>query len=440
MRSPIVVALVVALASACDSAGMEIVVNASADPGTPAPHTVKLFIGLGDGADAAIAPAPGTRRYSGVMHWDRDPANADDSTEYGDGPARFVFRPGGGIDKLSVVVAVGYDENGTPTSSAVLLGPAMGTAHVKVYSIGLNAFTDPTVKPNGYNGLLLWGPSSGQQRDESCVFVQNSYPEPQSTSAMITTPGDHDCDGLPDQGDRRECLPEVWNGKRTAMRSELSCLIQPPSVPILANACLLGGPACIDGIGPDTSCTASKYCTHPAICEPTLCGTGPGAWQCAEDVRSSAAGMVNAPLITCDVTVQRDATNVTMTVCSTSGSFDLEQIGVPAQATCSKAQVRNVMQSWSDRLVDLDAKFKVEVDDACLLTISGEGSYPSNGTQLRPLSGLLSVDLQASMHGMAFPIVFVPVVTTGQCAPPICHLNGTPSEAFTACISSPPPL
>ena len=443
MRTQIVVALVIALASACDSAGMEIVVYASAEPGTPAPHTVKLYIGLGDGSGGAIAPAPGLKRFAQAMHWDRDPANGDDSTEYGAGPARFVFRPGGDIDTFSVVVAVGYDANGAPMSSAVLLGPQMGTAHVKVYSIGLNAITDPAIKPSGYNGLALWGPSSAQQRDDSCVFVQNTYPDPASLSALIVTPGDHDCDGFADQGDRRECVADVWNGRRTATRSELNCLSKPPTVPIMETGCFLGGPACIDRIGPDTSCTASKYCTHPAICDPILCGTGPDAWQCAEDVLAAPGSMqLNTPVIVCNVTVLRDQTNTVPTVCTADGTYDLKKIGIPSTATCSKAELRTVLQGWSDRLVDVDAKYKVAVADTCLLTISGEGHYPAGiTTQPPPVSGLLAVDLQSSMHSAAYPIVFVPVLTTtGQCAPPICHLNGSASPAFSACVSSSLPL
>ncbi len=442
MRSQILIALVAALASACDSAGMEIVVFASADPGTPTPHTVKLFIGVGAGATGAIAPAPGTRRFPGAMRWDRDPANADDSTPYGDGPARFVFRPGGDLTAFSVVVAVGYDVNGTPTSSAALLGPELGKAHLKVYSIGLNAITDPAIKPNGYNGLALWGPASARARDDSCVFVQNTYFQPASLSGFIVSPGDHDCDGFADQGDRRECVPEVWFGKRTAARDEINCLTKAPTASLPAvPSCVLGGPACIDGVGPDTSCTASKYCTHPAICEATLCGTGPGAWPCARDVRlAPGANVVPPPTITCDVTVTPGSTGGDMPVCGVEGTFDLRGLGLPAAAMCGRPQVLNRDQPLGDVLIDGNAKYKIGlVDNSCTLRISGDGEYPGMLNTPPPLSGLLMVDLQAAMHSLAFPIVFKPVISTAPtCAPPVCHLSGPMSNALAGCLAAPP--
>ncbi|MBL0215715.1 MAG: hypothetical protein IPQ07_17770 [Myxococcales bacterium] len=433
--------------AACDSGGMEIVVYGPSDRDTPQPHTVKLFIGLGAPTDAAIVTAPNTtgQRFS-AKRWDRDPANGDDVAEFGAGPARFVFRPGEGTETFGAVVAVGYAEDGTPTSSAVMFDPQMGNARVRVYSMGLNASSDPIAKRNGYNALKLWGPSSRTTADDSCVFVQNTYPDPTIAEAFIGTPGDRDCDGFADEpapGSPPECLDDVWFGTRTATRDELSCLTFASPTPAGTdnNTCLLGGPACVDGVGMDASCTASKYCMHGGVCSSSVCGTGAAAWECAKDVSASIQIGTTYPVISCTgfLTMPNGA-GTGADICTMPGTFDLrQQLGLPATAKCSSAKIRNRTQRFEDMLVVDAATFKVEIDNACILKITPSGSFPTL-TAIPPIGGLLAIDFQASIHGVAYPIQFEFPATTGQCAPVSCHLNGPPAPLLAGCIGAPAPL
>ncbi len=445
LRAGLVCFVALALA-ACDSGGMEIVVYGPSDQVAPQPHTVKLFIGLGSPTDEAIVTAPNNtgQRFT-AKRWDRDPANADDVAVFGAGPARFVFRPSDGIDTFGAVVAVGYAEDGTPTSSAVMFDPQMGNARVRVYSMGLNASSDPIAKRNGYNALKLWGPSSRTASDDSCVFVQNTYPDPTIASAFIGTPGDLDCDGLDDKpaaGSPPECLDDVWFGTRTATRNELSCLtLASPTANGTDNTtCLLGGPACIDGVGMDLSCTASKYCMHGGVCGPTVCGTGAAAWECAKDVAASIQTGTSFPSISCSGSLQAPMGTPGVGICTMPGTFDLrQQLGLPTTAKCASARIRNRTQQFQDTLTQGMAAFKVEIDNACILTVTPSGSFLGL-SNIPTIGGLLTVDFQASIHGLAYPIQFEFDGTTGQCAPMSCHLNGPPAPLLGSCIGAPAPL
>lgn len=446
----IAVSLALALAlGACDSGGMEIVVYGPADGATPAPFRVKLYIGLGAAQDASLVTAPNKGvRFAG-KRWDRDPSNLDDSTEYGDGPARFVFRKGGDIDRFGAVIAVGYAEDGTPTSSALLLDPEMGTAHVRVYKIGLNAITDPHTKRGGYNALALWGPASKSTPDDSCVFTQNTYPDPTSSSAFIVTPGDRDCDGFEDSRmppDPRECVDDVWLGKRTATRNETSCLaLGPPGMDgTLAPTCLLGGPACIDGVGMDASCTPNRYCAPEGLCSNLVCGTGPGAWDCAKDVLTSPnLPLGQSPTIVCSVFYKAPNGASVATVCPEAGTFDLRAVALPASSTtkCGGVQIRNRTQGFQSELVEGAVNLAVDVGDTCALTLTPSGTFPML-TGLPPaIGGLLAVDMQGPGHGFVYPIKFeFELAQQGQCAPPDCRIFGPTAIGLPTCVATPAPL
>lgn len=433
----VVIAIATAL-GACDSGGMEILVYGPSDPGTPAPHTVKLFVGLGEPAMDAIAPAPGTGARFLAPRWDRDPGNTEDSVEYGKGPARFVFQGGNGIDKLGAVIAVGYDDAGTPTSSELLVGPEMGNAHLKVYRMGLNAFTNPIQKRAGYNSLELWGPRSANGSDDSCAFVQNTYPGPTSSAAFITTPGDRDCDGIADTPTPPECDPAIWNSSRVSTKlSDLSCLLTDSLGQTNGTFCMLGAGRCKDGVGVDQSCSPSRYCVHPTVCEACGPGVQNDPFACASDLRKVSGSSADIPMIHCDInfisTMSGEAGP-----CPTANTFDLTTIGLPPNIKCTGVHVRNTTQGFANKLTDPlspNATFSVDVDDACTLTVTGGGAY-ANTNAITPLvSGLLLVDFGTNQHGIAHPIeIKVSPTLMGQCAPATCHLTGAPTDQLEMCV------
>ena len=453
MRSVgMVVALACALA-ACESGGMEILVFGPSDPGTPPPKTVRLFIGLGASMPSTLFPAFGGKTGATAPRWDRDPSNTDDVADYvGDGPARFVFRPGGGITGFGVVIAVGFDADGvTPTSSAVLLAPEMGNAHIKAYTIGLNKITSPAQAQDGYNGLVLWGPASTKETiDPQCVLAQNTYYQPMSTSAFIVTPGDRDCDGFPDPSQDLpsplECDANAWRGARLPRLTDASCLLD--AIPSIDHgpACLLGGPACTDGIGPDGTCQATRFCGYPTLCENTVCGViNPEAWECAKDARLANVNNQTYPRLKCSVTAIPNPMGAGLMLCPDTNPagqrFDLHALGLPAGATCSHVYVRDTTRPFGDHLVDGMAQYNIAFDSACHFEVTGQNGYAITPPAPPIVSGLLAVDLQSTFHGMAIPIEFHVNASgaPGQCAPSTCQFVGTPAPALLDCLQAPPP-
>ena len=433
--------LVASALAACDSGGLEIVVYGPSDPGTPAPKTVKLYIGHGTEVASSIAPAPmGTARFT-APRWTRMPDNVDDTAEMVDGVATFVFRSGGDVTGFPIVVAVGFDAQGVPTSSAAMFDLQLGNARVRSYSVGLNKAADPVANRSAFNGLVLWGPSSKAGRDDACVFVQNTYPDPESRSAFIITEGDRDCDGFPDDPAPPECLADVWNGVRAPKRDELTCLTTRPA----SNGgayCLGGGPACVDGGGTGAAvCAESRYCAHEALCTPAVCGIGQPGWMCAKDVSAATTGMNGYPSIACTFYFTIDSASGAFAFCPGDATFDLVNVGLPASPTCSQVRVRNTMQGFGDKLVDGPVDYKVAVDSTCKLAVTPEGIYPPGTTPREGRTGLLAVELGSAMRGLLMPIgiAVMPSTVPGQCAPPSCHFDGQTPTTIKSCLALPLP-
>jgi len=429
---------------ACDTGGLEIIVYGPADPGTPVPSTVKLYIGHGDDTQNAIAPAPvGTQRFS-ASRWDRAHDNVDDSAKLVDGVATFVFRSDGSVGKLPVVVAVGLDAQGIATSSAVMFDLDFGNANVKAYSVGLNKVSDPiATHGTGFNGLLRWGPSSRTGHDDACVLAQNTYPDPTSRSVFIVTEGDRDCDGVPDEPTPPECQIDVWNGSRPPRLGELSCLL---TKPIGSNEplCLAGGPPCQDGGGGAGTCAESRYCAHDALCTTGVCGTGAGGWSCAQEVGASAVPTFGYPAMQCTFSYHLDNNGSgVFSFCPGSAIADLTKLGLPSTPApmCSQARVRNRTQGFQDKLGDGLAAYKLSIDPACQMTVAPEGTYATGMQPPEMRTGLLAVDFQSELRGMLVPLAIelLPVPEGGQCAPPVCKLVGPTTGSFKLCLPIAPP-
>lgn len=439
-------ALLIGLAlGACDSGGLEIVVYGPADPGTPAPSTVKLYIGHGDETAASIAPAPvGTQRFN-ASRWNRMPDNVEDTAEMVDGVATFVFRTGGDVTSLPVVVAVGFDAQGVPTSSAVMFDLELGNARVKAYSVGLNKVSDPLATHGaGYNGLVLWGPNSKSGRDDACVLAQNTYPDPESRSVFVVTEGDRDCDGVPDDPAPPECLADVWNGSRPPKRDELTCLLAKQVGTLGEPLCVVGGPPCQDGGGGANVCAESRYCAPTELCSPSVCGTGTTGFDCLKDVSMSPSPVNGYPAIECTFFVLADSSGAggPFTFCPGNAIADLTKLGFPASPVpmCSSVRVRSAMQAFNDKLVDGTADYKLTVDPACQMTVMPEGTY-AGGSLPRPVrAGALAIDFQSTLRGIMIPLAIrlEPTTDAGQCAPPVCKPVGTVGT-FKNCLPITPP-
>ncbi len=430
--------LVVALA-ACDGGGIQVIVYGPSDPGTPAPTTVKLYLGKLDpsSATAAIAPPPtGTARFS-ARRYERMLEIDDDIAPLEDGAAHFLFRKGGDVERLDAIIAVGRGADGTPTSAAVLFDLDMGNAHVKSYSVGLNAITDPIKQRTGFNGLVMWGPRSRTDRDDTCLLLQNTYPDPESRSLFMLAADDRDCDGLTETSNPPECVADMWNGTRPPQRSELSCLMH-ESDGVSGFYCMVGGPPCADGATSDGSCTASRYCAPDDLCEGSVCGTGPNAWECAKNpLNNPNIPIASYERLECDVTAVRDMTGA-VKLCTNPGTFAVADSNLPSTIMCMRAAVRSTEHGFQDRLVARGLEFKVSIDSACTLTVAPNGNATSLGGGVPPTGGLLAIDLQSAVRNVVYPIQFNVALTTeaSACVPVQCHRKGGDSLRLKSCITA----
>src|SRR5665647_1803039 len=96
--------VVLAVVSACDASGLEIVVKPPIESAM-APDQIRLFIGIPAEEEGALAPDGFGRGQTRVGdRWVRDPNNSDDVVAVSPGDSvSFVFVPPGGVSELGAI-------------------------------------------------------------------------------------------------------------------------------------------------------------------------------------------------------------------------------------------------------------------------------------------------------------------------------------------------
>lgn len=381
------------LACGGEKTDVQIVVYSPADfgedPAAELPDTVKLFVGMDEHDEVAIAPAGFHRGEQRVgAYWTLEYESDSQAISPGN-PAEFRFV----LDEraeLGMVVAVGYTR-GRPTSSASLFHVRhVGGGDFTRYPLGLNASADaqdPTMRTRN-NQLELWG-----ENEQTCVHVENRRAdvddESHRTAFLVHDDKDVDCDGLRDDNEL-ECSPTVYMDTRPPELRALSC------VTTASDHCRLGGPACVDGRASDpTSCEPSRYCATEAVCERCM------DWTCARDLQVTGTLPGLAMECTAFAPFDNSSSPAAYQLCEGTATVDLPTGG----RECTQILGATKYAGFDGRL-SWDVVDNVEVElsaSGCRLDVTPKGTFGVNAPARR--GALLAIDL-ADGRGLAIPTVF----------------------------------
>ncbi len=425
---------IAAVAAGCDRAGLYIRVETTASDATAMADTVRLYIGVPEEGDRAIAPEgirDGEERYGNV--WVRDPSNLHDEQAIARGGiAEFVFVDGAAQGEYGAVIAVGFTD-GVPTSAGALFHVQHGADAVYEYELVLHPAATPLRDPDAENQVVVWGGSDGQ----SCVHVQNTRSDADAhhhhRTAFVVQPGDRDCDGFADEDYENECDSDVYQGSSPPSRSDLSCVTEVPADNGTVR-CVLGGPACLDGPAVDTGCRESRYCAPPMLC--ALCG-GADGWGCA---RSAPLQSASGPMIKCAV-YALPIDNENYQLCAETITLPPLAVLANSAASCDRVHVISRSQTEFDAVLRNGAvSVGVTADASCALTLAPSGTMQLATTAVT--TGLVALGL-TSGRGLAVPIRIdvVPTPLDPGCYPPKCEVYFPDTEAIPtrACLATDPP-
>lgn len=420
------------LLGACTSGGGALELQVEPAEGISAAK-VELFLGMREDHRDDIRPA-GFGITLPTVWWKRDRDGGRDVQKVEGDTVTYAFRPGGEEDYVRAVIAVGYDDAGTPVGVGTKLvkTPIPLAEEIHRYVIPLVAF-DPADKAIGPNpGLQLWGPRGDEH---ACVHVTNvdglSEYAP-ATSALITSASDPDCDGY-DDGTPEECLPREFMAQKPMSRTSLSCLLEPTLTPpggAPMPMCIAGGGTCSDGAGPDEQgCYPSSYCVPTGLCNT------------CEDIRCDGF-LENRQAIThIQCTLPSGVENTTEQFCAPSVSLKLHEL-LPNVSCQIGAKLRDATRPWDVKLTyENGATIALEAVNAatCAYEITAAGAVPTaSGSIRRDYPAIFSVPLLAPVkdRGLGLPILFQ-VVNTGCTSIASCTVVTATPDSLEACITTP---
>ncbi len=422
-RSWFLVMVATACAAGCDSSAL--VIEVHAPTGT---EQVRLYIGTGEEATESIVPGdyPITSPPPMGTYWPRDPGNELDviTLAGGETTARFVFAPGS-APKLGAIIAIGFRDD-APIAIASRFYVAVPDGEVLQYILELA--TIPVPVPGSIPAVHLWGPAAA---DRTCVLVHATEPTAVPRNALVVNHADPDCDGY-QTGASNECQPHVWNGRSRADLAALRCLaedtIEPLGDGIAIQACTLGGPACVDGMGalPD-GCEPSRFCAPMSLC--TDCAN--------QNTLDCAAKSSLAPRILCNFSVIQLGGG--LSICP--GAAKLPATTGLASGCAGSFQFRRAEDEWHSLLLTGTSLMlsAPPPTDACVFALSPSSlTYPFlNGTNAK-ITALLAVDLVNGRGAAIGLTVDFVVQSSNTCdAPNACRVEGTIDLGFRRCIGAP---
>ncbi len=423
------IAIAIVLA-ACGQGGAQIVVDPA---GAQIDHVV-LYIGVGTTQNDPIAPESYSTPLHPVEWWQRDPHNVLDQQAVAGKPVTFAFEEGT-TTELPLVVAVGYA--GDTAVVAAERGPIeIPPDMIARYTLTLQPFADPTMPGQGGGlALQLWQAQGSSDPAATCVHVE--APDLAKPALLVGDPDDPDCDGF-STGSPMECAPHVYRGHSRPSLDQVNCLAPETERNTTGSvqACTLGGPACIDGQGPQAgSCAASVYCIPKSDCD-ACANVGGNPFDCLTDVTiaNATAGFTH---IECTVSVDpmgnlcnADLTALDVTV-DLGGPMCTGQVLV---AHAAGGFANQVTITGPNGTMQLEAK---DLQPSCNFTLIPSGTWPlADGAHL---AALAVADLDNG-RGIGIPVVFsnAPMGTT-TCVPATCRLAVplVPSDGARECVNAP---
>ncbi len=413
----------VACTAGCEASAL--VIEVHAPTGT---QQVRLYIGTGDETTETIVPGnyPATSPPPMGRYWPRDPGNELDviTLANGETTARFVFAPGS-APKLGAIIAIGFRDD-APVAIASRFYVAVPDGDVIQYNLELAPI--PLPMPGTVPAVHLWGPAEAER---SCLLAHETQLAGEPRTSFIVHHADPDCDGY-ETGASDECQPHVWNGRSRADLAALRCLaedsIEPIGDGVTIQACTLGGPACVDGAGPQPDgCEPSRYCTPTGVCA-----------DCANQNTLDCAATARAtPRILCTFTVIQAPNG--LSICP--GAAKLPATADLASGCTGSFQFRRAGDEWrpvlqTGTLLTLSAP---PPTDACVFAlVPSSQEYPFPGGGSGSIDALLAVDLVNGRGAAIGLTVSFGFNSTNTCDPPnACKVENTLDPAFRRCITAP---
>lgn len=413
----------IACAMGCEASALVIEVHAPTGI-----QQIRLYIGTGDETTETIVPGdyPATSPPPMGTYWPRDPGNELDviTLASGETTARFVFAPGS-APKLGALIAIGFRDD-APVAIASRFSVAVPDGDVIQYNLELAPIPPPL--PGIIPAVHLWGPTAA---DRTCVLANETQLAAEPRTSFIVHHADPDCDGY-ETGASDECQPHVWNGRSRADLATLRCFaeetIEPIGDGVTIQACTLGGPACVDGVGalPD-GCEPSRYCTPTGMC--AACAS--------QNTLDCAAASRVTPRIVCNFTVIQETS--ALAICPGAAKLPAN-LDLPSGCTGSYS-FRRPGDQWRPVLLAGTALLTFSAPpptDACVfaLTPSSQASpFPNGGSG--SIDAFLAVDLvngRGAAIGLTVNFTFS---STNSCEQPnACRIEASLDPGFRRCVGA----
>lgn len=309
--------LVVVLA-ACggDAPGLRLEIRA----GTTGAVTIELYLGTRpcQGCDNRLAPKGVVGKLPGeVWYLDGNAVAGTPNTAATLNAGRYVYdlraEDPAHDGTLAHVLVVGYDAQKKVVGVASLSDVPVAHDATDWYRVTLGPATDSVssdrLTPAGER-VYVWRRTDPELA--ACVGYEQAS-DAGVKRLWFVPEDDTDCD----QVATAECDRYAYKASGKADIGEANCVTAQFSVPnTVGKACLLGGPACIDGVPSNTSCgpVGPSYCLPDAICASATCAQNLG--DCLRDGQ-----MPGIPRIRCDFPF-----NTQGTVCGTTAEQRHDEI------------------------------------------------------------------------------------------------------------------
>nr|MBA3818102.1 hypothetical protein [Deltaproteobacteria bacterium] len=358
--------LVLALCAAHAGCDDGIIIEVRAPAGSQITE-VELFLGLERcGSDCpGIKPEVGTELLPGDVYFRDDPeVTRSFIAKVVDGTATFELVASDAGDQLYVIAAIG---NPSAPTAATLVEDIDLRSGPRRYIVQLATAGDgfPAAPPDDGTFVALWQQERAPQA--RCIGVERWRDGQLADRAFIVPREDPDCDDY--VVGAGECNPLAHDGASMPAAGELSCVTLADENTVRPT-CRLGGPACVDGAGPDgmTACAPSDVCVPSEVCADDACAattTQAELRACLGGSPTTAATQL-LPRIECTMQVRRRDLPGQYEVCHSSAFFDLD---AQIAQDCVSASNAPLLLAPSQALAFVPTLSFVTGDPAAALTL-----------------------------------------------------------------------
>jgi hypothetical protein len=301
--------------------------------------------------------------------------------------ARFHLSVDGSDAKIPLLVAIGFDGNGTAIASATLddvIVPAHDTAWWRMPLAPLVPISDSGSAPDGSERVAVW--RHPEQTEPSCVMVERWTSGTATTSAVVPA-ADPDCDRVVAQAECAAYVPDAMDVPPTL--DDASCWLKSQTTDGLV--CLLGGTPCTDGEPASTTCqrVAETYCMPDR-----LCACEPGDIGCLFNALTQGTSDGSMPTISCTVPITDTGELCAGPTVATIDASIYLGAGVACNALRISSSFSETEQSLTELVIATTGKLAIENFRApCSIDLRWSGTVANpSGTYTRVDFAQLDLD------------------------------------------------